>query len=136
VENEIKEFPKINRLIKIEFDGIIFGYFYPSVKGIAYGKFKKIFEGSFDKISGGKNEIKREQLPDLMKEISKAVGKPEPSQHEIHKYMSEAKDAVIDKDRTSALLATRLKADILLILTTVEKVSINYKNQMKRNLVL
>jgi len=45
-------------------------------------------------------------------------------------------DAVIDKDRTSALLATRLKADILLILTTVEKVSINYKNQMKRNLVL
>jgi carbamate kinase len=28
-------------------------------------------------------------------------------------------DAVIDKDRTSALLATKLKADILLILTTV-----------------
>ena len=43
VENEIKEFPKINKLIKIEFNGIIFGYFYPSVKGIAYGKFKKIF---------------------------------------------------------------------------------------------
>jgi hypothetical protein len=63
------------------------------------GKFKKIFEGSFDKISGGKNEIKREQLPDLMKEISKAVGKPEPSQHEIDKYMSEAKDAVIDKEK-------------------------------------
>ena len=35
-------------------------------------------------------------------------------------------DAVIDKDRTSALLATLLKADILLILTTVEKVSINF----------
>ena len=44
-------------------------------------------------------EIKREQLPDLMKEISKAVGKPEPSQHEIDKYMSEAKDAVIDKEK-------------------------------------
>ena len=35
-------------------------------------------------------------------------------------------DAVIDKDRTSSLLARKLKADILLILTTVEKVSINY----------
>ncbi len=35
-------------------------------------------------------------------------------------------DAVIDKDRTSALLARELNADILLILTTVEKVSINF----------
>ncbi len=35
-------------------------------------------------------------------------------------------DAVIDKDRTSALLARELDADILLILTTVEKVSIHY----------
>jgi len=42
-------------------------------------------------------------------------------------------DAVIDKDRTSSLLAKQLKADILLILTTVEKVSINYRqpNEMK-----
>lgn len=38
----------------------------------------------------------------------------------------EGVDAVIDKDRTSSLLAMQLKADILLILTTVEKVSINY----------
>ena len=43
-------------------------------------------------------------------------------------------DAVIDKDRTSALLATKLKADILLILTTVEKVSINYKKPNEKKL--
>ncbi len=42
-------------------------------------------------------------------------------------------DAVIDKDRTSALLARELNADILLILTTVEKASINYNkpNEVK-----
>ncbi len=43
-------------------------------------------------------------------------------------------DAVIDKDRTSALLATKLKADILLILTTVEKVSINYRKPNEKKL--
>ena len=43
-------------------------------------------------------------------------------------------DAVIDKDRTSALLATKLKADILLILTTVEKASINYKKPDEKKL--
>ena len=45
----------------------------------------------------------------------------------------EGVDAVIDKDRTSALLAIELKADMLLILTTVEKVSINYNkpNELK-----
>ncbi len=43
-------------------------------------------------------------------------------------------DAVIDKDRTSALLATKLKADILLILTTVEKASINYKKPNEKKL--
>ena len=35
-------------------------------------------------------------------------------------------DAVIDKDRTSALLATSLDADILLILTAVDQVKINF----------
>src|SRR5574344_1479541 len=35
-------------------------------------------------------------------------------------------DAVIDKDRSSALLAKQLDANILLILTTVEKISLNY----------
>ncbi|MDD2378205.1 MAG: carbamate kinase [Bacilli bacterium] len=35
-------------------------------------------------------------------------------------------DAVIDKDKSSARLAIDLDADILLILTTVEQVSINY----------
>ena len=35
-------------------------------------------------------------------------------------------DAVIDKDRSSALLAKRIDADILLILTTVEKISLRY----------
>lgn len=43
-------------------------------------------------------------------------------------------DAVIDKDRTSSLLAKQLKADILLILTTVEKVSINYKQPNEKKL--
>ena len=43
-------------------------------------------------------------------------------------------DAVIDKDRTSALLATKLKADILLILTTVQKVSINYNKPNEQKL--
>lgn len=43
-------------------------------------------------------------------------------------------DAVIDKDRTSALLATKLKADILLILTTVEKVSINYNKPNEKKI--
>ena len=43
-------------------------------------------------------------------------------------------DAVIDKDRTSALLATKLKADILLILTTVEKASINYNKPNEKKI--
>ena len=43
-------------------------------------------------------------------------------------------DAVIDKDRTSSLLATKLNADILLILTTVEKVSINYRQPKEKKL--
>lgn len=38
-------------------------------------------------------------------------------------------DAVIDKDKTSACLAANLKADILLILTAVDQVSINYKEE-------
>ena len=35
-------------------------------------------------------------------------------------------DAVIDKDRTAALLAKEIDADVLLILTTVEKVYLNF----------
>ena len=35
-------------------------------------------------------------------------------------------DAVIDKDRTSALLASKVDADILLILTNIKQVKINY----------
>ena len=38
-------------------------------------------------------------------------------------------DAVIDKDMTSALLAADLKANVLLILTSVEEVSLNYKTK-------
>ena len=38
-------------------------------------------------------------------------------------------DAVIDKDKTSALLAQEINADTLLILTDVEKVSYNYKQK-------
>ena len=42
-------------------------------------------------------------------------------------------DAVIDKDKTAALLAKELKADILLILTAVSKVYLNFnkKNQQE-----
>ena len=39
----------------------------------------------------------------------------------------EGVDAVIDKDRTSARLALELNADVLLILTAVDQVYINYK---------
>ena len=42
--------------------------------------------------------------------------------------------AVIDKDFSSALLARELDADLLLILTTVEKVSINYNESNEEKL--
>ena len=38
-------------------------------------------------------------------------------------------DAVIDKDRTSALLASKIGADILLILTAVDEVKINFNKE-------
>ncbi len=43
-------------------------------------------------------------------------------------------DAVIDKDKTTAKLAQDLNADILLILTTVNKVFINYKSENEKAL--
>ena len=43
-------------------------------------------------------------------------------------------DAVIDKDRTSARLAIDLKADVLLILTAVDQVAINYKEEDEQKL--
>lgn len=43
-------------------------------------------------------------------------------------------DAVIDKDRTSALLASKLGADKLIILTTLDKVCINYKKEDEQEL--
>lgn len=43
-------------------------------------------------------------------------------------------EAVIDKDHTAALFAKILKTDILLILTDVEKVAINYKKPSQKNL--
>ena len=43
-------------------------------------------------------------------------------------------DAVIDKDLSSAKLATQLNADILLILTAVEKVCINYNTENQKEL--
>ncbi len=44
-------------------------------------------------------------------------------------------DAVIDKDRTSALLASSIDADILLILTAVEQVKINFGKENEENLL-
>ena len=43
-------------------------------------------------------------------------------------------DAVIDKDKTSAKIATALKADILLVLTAVEKVCINFNTANEKEL--
>ena len=42
--------------------------------------------------------------------------------------------AVIDKDRASALLALELKADMLVILTAVEQVAINYNTPQQQDL--
>lgn len=42
--------------------------------------------------------------------------------------------AVIDKDRASALLASELKADLLLISTAVEKVALNFNKPNQQNL--
>ena len=44
-------------------------------------------------------------------------------------------DAVIDKDNTSALLATNIDADILLILTAVEQVKINFNKPKEESLL-
>lgn len=41
-------------------------------------------------------------------------------------------DAVIDKDKSSARLASDLNADVLLILTAVDSVYINYKDEQNR----
>ncbi len=46
----------------------------------------------------------------------------------------EGMDAVIDKDRASAILARDIEAEILLILTEVEKVAINYGTLLQINL--
>lgn len=43
-------------------------------------------------------------------------------------------DAVIDKDRTSALLASKIEADILLILTAVEQVKIHFGTKEEEGL--
>ena len=43
-------------------------------------------------------------------------------------------DAVIDKDRTSALLASSIDADILLILTAVDQVKINFNKPDEKSL--
>ncbi len=46
----------------------------------------------------------------------------------------EGVDAVIDKDRASAVLARDIEAETLLILTSVEKVSLNYKKPDQKDL--
>ena len=43
-------------------------------------------------------------------------------------------EGVIDKDLASSLLATRLRADLLLISTSVEKVALNYRRPDQRDL--
>ena len=46
----------------------------------------------------------------------------------------EGVDAVIDKDRTSARLALDLNADVLLILTAVDKVYLNYQKENEQGI--
>lgn len=46
----------------------------------------------------------------------------------------EGVDAVIDKDKTSALLAKLINADMLLILTSIDKVYINFNTDKQRGL--
>lgn len=46
----------------------------------------------------------------------------------------EGKEAVIDKDLASALLAKELKADVFVISTAVEKVSLNYRKPDQKDL--
>ena len=46
----------------------------------------------------------------------------------------EGVDAVIDKDKTSALLAKLIDADMLLILTSIDKVYINFNTDRQRGL--
>ena len=46
----------------------------------------------------------------------------------------EGVDAVIDKDRASACLATNIRADMLLILTAVPSVYLNYKKKNQKEL--
>jgi carbamate kinase len=46
----------------------------------------------------------------------------------------EGVEAVVDKDHTSALLASKIGAEILLILTDVEKVALNYGSPDQRDL--
>jgi carbamate kinase len=46
----------------------------------------------------------------------------------------EGVDAVIDKDRASAVLARDIEAETLMILTAVEKVSLNYKKPDQQDL--
>ena len=43
-------------------------------------------------------------------------------------------DAVIDKDRTSALLASKINADVLLILTAIDEVKINFNKENEKGL--
>lgn len=44
-------------------------------------------------------------------------------------------EAVIDKDYTSSLLASELKADLFVVLTNVDSVSINFGKKSQKNLV-
>ena len=46
----------------------------------------------------------------------------------------EGVEAVIDKDRSAALLAKELDADMLLILTAVDKVCINFNTENQKEL--
>ncbi len=53
-----------------------------------------------------------------------------------HDGTLEGVDAVIDKDRASAVLARDIGADLLLILTDVEKVALNYNTLFQKDLDL
>lgn len=80
--------------------------------------------------------IDLEVVKTLIKEdicVIAAGGGGIPAYYDAHENIKGV-EAVIDKDYTSSLLASELKADLFVILTNVEHVSINFGKKSQKNL--
>ena len=80
--------------------------------------------------------INLETLKALVKEgtcVIVAGGGGIPAYYDAHGNIKGI-EAVIDKDYTSSLIASELKADLFLILTNVEHVALNYGKKTQKNL--